>query len=377
MSNNTAPALTKEAVKSAIDAATELSKKEFELRKARVEVQHEKLNQQIKELEGFKSFQIGATKERVENLKSQNREYIDLAKKASVFLKIDDFKGLVPLFPRNLILVGAESGHGKSTLTANMAFQFLAQNKKVLIITNEEHPTDVLNRIICLIKGWAYHDHTSITPDQQVEFDRMYPILSERLEIVDDAYNGVGGLTTSLEGIKTIQQSLVGSEKKFEIIIYDYFQNTNTSNKNPSASGFEVLHEVGRSWDQFKSVYNAPIIILSQLKAVKGEDDSTPFKERIEGRKSIYNFCTCAIEVKANKENSTTEWIFKKSRFAQAMGVTVKTGFDRGRYVKYDRDFAKKAEDRKMAKVMSEIRQKDSAKINEVLGVGIKEKENA
>jgi predicted ATP-dependent serine protease len=141
-------ALTKESVKNAIEEASELSKKEFALRKARVEVQHEKLNQQIRELEGFKSFKIGVSKDRIENLKSQNREYIDLAKKASVFLKIDDFKGLVPLFPRNLILVGAESGHGKSTLTANMAFQFLAQNRKVLIITNEEHPTDVLNRMI-------------------------------------------------------------------------------------------------------------------------------------------------------------------------------------------------------------------------------------
>jgi len=359
--------LSKHIVKDAINQVSDLSKKEFELKKARIEFQHENLSKQIKELDGFKTFKIGNSPDRVEKLKSQNKEYIGLAKKGSIFLKIDDFKGLVPLFPRNLILVGAETGHGKSTLTANMSMQFLAQGKKVLVITNEEHPTDVMNRIICLIKGWPYHDHTSITEEQQKEFDRMYPVLSERLEIIDDSYNGVGGLTTTIEGIKTIQESLKENENQFDIILYDYFQNTNSSHKNPSMSGFEVLHEVGRSWDQFKNVYNAPIIILSQLKAAK-EDDTTPFKERIEGRKSIYNFCTCAIEVKANKETSTTEWIFKKSRFAKAMGVTVKTGFERGKYVKYDREFAKKAHDEKLEKEMSRIRRQDSEKINQAIG---------
>jgi replicative DNA helicase len=368
--------LTKEIVEESLKIVKDLSQKEFELKKARIEVQHEILSQKAKELEGFKSFKIGGNDERIHKLREQNKEYIELAKKGSVFLKNDEFKGLVPLFPRNMILVGAQTGDGKSTLTANMTYQFLAQGENVLVITNEEHPTDIMNRVICLTKGWSYHDHTSITPEQQAEFDRMYPILSQKLEIIDDNYNGVGGLTTTLEGIKAIQKSLLENEKKFGIIIYDYFQNTNTSNKNPSASGFEVLHEVGRSWDIFKNQYNAPIIILSQLKAAS-EEDKTPFKERIEGRKSIYNFCTCAIEVKANKETSTTEWIFKKSRFAKAMGVTVKTGFDRGRYVPYNREFAAKVERERMEKQMAEIRKKDSAKINEILGAKQMEVENA
>lgn len=367
--------LTKESIQESVKAAAELSKKEFELKKARIEVQHEKLAQQVKELEGFKKFKIGSSDERIATLKIQNREYIDMAKKATVFLNIDEFRGLVPLFPRNLILVGAQTGDGKSTLTANMAYQFLAQNKRVLIITNEEHPTDVMNRIICLTKGWTYHDHTSITPEQQDEFDKLYPILSKRLEVIDDAYNGVGGLTTTLEGMHAIQHSLLEDKSNpYEIIIIDYYQNANTSNKNPSASTYEVQHEVGRSWDIFKTKYNAPIIMLSQLKAVK-EDDTTPFKERIEGRKSIYNFCTCAIEVKANKQDSTTEWAFKKSRFARSIGVTVKTGFDRGRYVKYGREFAAKITSEKDAKAMAFIRKNDSQKINEIMG--IKEKQNA
>src|SRR5690606_30901495 len=108
-------------------------------------------------------------------------------------------------------------------------------------------------------------------------------------------------------------ESLKSSPNKFDIILVDYFQNINTSNKNPSASTFDILHWVGRSFDLFKLQYHAPILLLGQLKAIRDDEDTTPFKERIEGRKSIYNFCTCAIEARADKENSRTNWIFKKS----------------------------------------------------------------
>jgi replicative DNA helicase len=365
--------ISKDIVRDNISQVADLAKKEFELRKAKVEIQHENLNKQLKELEGFKIFKIGATDEKIESLKFQNREYIQLAKTGSVFLNINDFKGCVPMFARNLIFIGAETGHGKSTLTANIALQFLAQSKRVLIVTNEEHPTDVLNRIICLIKGWAYHDHANITKEQQQEFDKMYPTLCKRLEIIDDSYNGVGGLTTTIEGLKTIQSSLKDQKEKYDIVIHDYYQNTNASNKNPSMSVYDVQHEVGRSWDQFKNVYNAPIILLAQLKALAKDDDSTPFKERIEGRKSIFNFCTCAIEARANKQTQTTEWTFYKSRFQKSIGLTIKTGFEYGKYVKHDIEFSQKIEKQRMDKTMKEVCKKDAVLLADIL----KEIENA
>ena len=125
--------ISKETVHNNVMQAADLAKKEFELRKAKVEVQHENLNKSLKELEGFKTFKIGATAEKIETLKFQNREYIDLAKTDCTFLKIADFKGCIPMFARNLILVGAETGHGKSTLTANIAMQFIAQSKRVRV----------------------------------------------------------------------------------------------------------------------------------------------------------------------------------------------------------------------------------------------------
>ena len=366
-------ATSKDDIALAIKVANELSSKEMEIRKATVDLKYEKLTKQKQELESFKNFSIGWNDEKLKTLKAQNREYIDLAKTGCTFLNIAEFTGMVPVFPRNLVLVGAETGAGKSTLTANMTMQFLRQSKRVLTITNEEHPTDILNRVICLFKGWSYHDHASITPEQQDVFDEMYPKITERLDIVDDNYNGVGGLTTTIEGLESILTSLKANPKKYDIIIIDYFQNINSSHKNPGASGFEVLHNVGRALDLFKNVYNAPIILLSQLKAAGSEDDSKPFEERIPGRKSIMTFATCAIEAKADKENSCTEWIFRKSRFAKSMGKKIKTGFDRGLYVPHTVEFKRKMEEERVARQMQFNRNKDIEKLQKTMG--LKEKE--
>jgi len=361
MSSNT---LTKDIVDSSIRVVSDLSKKEYELKKARIEIQHENLTKQLKETEGFKNLQIGVKEDRIESLKKSNRDYIKQAKQGAVFLSINEFKGLVPLFARNLLFVGAQSGEGKSTLTANLAYEFLKQNKKVLVITNEEVPEDVLNRIICLTKGWAYHDHTAITESQQEEFDRLYPVLLQRMEVIDDNYNGVGGLTTTIEGIKAVLDSLKANEKKYDIVIVDYFQNISHSNKNPSMDSFQVLHEVGRLFDQFKNVYDAPVIMLGTLKSVK-DSESTPFKERIEGRKSIYNFSTCCMEVRADKQNSVSEWSFHKSRFTKSIGKTVKTGFDKGRYVEYNNAFAKAIEAENNRKMLANIGVQDAQALKE------------
>jgi len=359
--------LNDKIITSSISTVADLSKKEFELRKARVDIQHETLLKQKQELEGFRNFSLGIDGDKVEKLKKENNEYIGLAKNSGVFLSNSDFQGLVPLFARNLIFVGAQSGEGKSTLTANLAWQFLRQNKRVLVITNEEHPTDVLNRIVCLNKGWGYYDHTQITDEQRVEFDRLYPVLLQRLEVIDDMYNGVGGLTTTVEGIQTILESLQNSAVQYDIIIVDYFQNINSSNKNSSASTYEILHQVGRLFDQFKTHYNAPIIMLGTLKTITKDDDTTPFKERIEGRKSIYNFSTCCIEVKADKQNSRSEWIFQKSRFPRSIGVKIKTGFDKGKYVPYNAEFARSIEASNTAKLVNGVVKNDAKKLQDLM----------
>jgi predicted ATP-dependent serine protease len=329
-----------------IDKLKELGEKKHAIETAKINWQYEDLEKREREHKAFSNLRIAPlSKEGVDRLIHSNREYIELARTGSVFLGIDDFDGVVPMFARNIIFVAAKTGTGKSTTSANITLQAIRQNKRVLVITNEENPTDILNRIIFNLRGWHYSDHRKITPEQQAEMDKMYPLLNQRISIVDDGSNGVGGTTTTLEGIEAILSTLKQEEVKYDVIIIDYIQNIISSLKIPSLDQWKVIDRVGKMLDQFKSHYNAPIIVMSQLK-----EGDAPFKERIEKCKSFLNSVTCAIEIDTDFEAKTTSWTIRKARFNGTNGKVITTGFDKGRYVKYDVEFEIKAQADKLRK---------------------------
>lgn len=335
-------------VKQASDEALELREKEYELRKHRVEYQHVELQERLAQKKAFKNLPIGQNiGERAKSLIKENREYIEYAKKATVFLDLEVFKDKVALFPRNIILIGAQTGTGKSTTGANFILSHVMKKKKVLVITNEEYPTDILNRVICLIHGWAYTNHDEVTPEMQSEFDRLYPLLMQKIEIIHDMFNGVGGTTTTLEGIQSIYDTLYqqykSGEKPYDAIIIDYIQNIKSSLNYPNIPQWQVLDKFGALSDAWKGLYPAPIILLSQLKE-KSSDGDDNFKDRIEKFKAVMNHATTAIEVVADRENLRSEWIFRKSRFKDCVNSRAFTGYNKGKYVEYTSEFARKVE---------------------------------
>lgn len=340
-------------LKAAIIEGEELKNKEYELRKTKIDIQHKELKKRQEQQEAFSILPIGKNIEaRAEALSKENEEYIKLAKGSATFLSMDIFKDKVALFPRNIILIGAETGTGKSTTVANFVEAYLKQGKRVLIITNEEYPTDILNRIVFLLNDWAYTNHDEVTDEQLAECRRCYPIIMTRVEIVDDKFNGIGGTTTTLEGIKSVCQTITSQfqngEEPYNAVLIDYVQNIKMSIEVPGLAQWQVLDRLGAYLDNWKGTYPAPTLLFSQLKATNSEHDS--FKDRIEKFKAIMNHATTAIEVKADRENLRTEWIFRKNRFKGAVGVSVFTGYDKGRYIDYDQEF------------MSRIRLKNEAK---------------
>lgn len=338
--NDTTNPITK-----AYEEGTKLENKEFELRKQRVDLQYQQLMDTKEKKEAFENISIGENPiERAKSLAKENREYIALAKDSATFLGMEEFKDKVALFPRNIILLGAETGTGKSTTVANFVLSFMKQGKKCLIITNEEYTLDILNRIVFLLNGWAYTDHNSITDKQLDMCDRMYPLLLEKfVEIIDDKTNKVGGTTTSFEGIQAVCNSLenkLSQGVKYDAVLVDYVQNIKYSNEAPHLPQWQVLDRLGAFLDGWKGVYPAPIILFSQLKSVTNNAES--FKDRQEKFRAILNHCTTAIEIKVDRENLRTEWIFRKNRFKGAVGVSVFTGYDKGRYVEYTNEFKNK-----------------------------------
>ena len=151
-----------------------VQKKKTILDNKRTDAQMQRLEQNEKDLEIAKITNFGGMDdEQRKAVKLANSSYINAARTSMSFIN-NTFKGVIPFFQKNLILIGGKTGEGKSTTVANIAFATMRQvnpatgkTRRVLVISNEEKTEDVFNRITCLIKGWAYTNHDKFT-DQQI-----------------------------------------------------------------------------------------------------------------------------------------------------------------------------------------------------------------
>jgi hypothetical protein len=210
------------------------------------------------------------------------------------------------------------------------------QGQKVLVISNEEIDTDVYNRVTCLCKGWAYTNHKDFSDEQISTFNEFIDVLDHKLTVVDDTYSGGMGQTTTIEGIEALFNSIIEKKTEFDLIIIDYYQNVGRSTKAPHLNAYQVQEMFCKLLDQFKNVSKCPIVVLAQRKSSHAD---LSFKDSIEGRKVIYNVATCAIGMKAERDQLRTAFEFEKSRWAEAVGTTVHVGYHRGLYVDYTQEF--------------------------------------
>jgi archaellum biogenesis ATPase FlaH len=329
------------ALEQALIQSNELDVKTNKIKEVRTNSQFNKIveNEAKKQaMDGLSLFSKPA--EYYEKLNQENVEYLENAAASPEFLT-DDFSDIVPFFEKNLIIIGAKSGEGKSTISANIALGTIQQNKHCLMITNEEVDTDVFNRVTCLLKGWPYNNHKSFTKEQVKTFGDNYVLLGKRLSVINDMSNGTGGTTTTIQGLKGILDKVIASEIKPGCIIIDYFQNINEDIDAIGEGEYFVLKKVASLLDKYRKYVGCPIVVMVQMKAES--DESSDFKFRIEHCKEIYTKSTCALEVKADRENRRTVFSVRKARFTDSLGKDVHVGFDRGRYVKYDHAFRTKA----------------------------------
>jgi predicted ATP-dependent serine protease len=325
---------------------SELKKKEFALKESRIHSDYENAVKKKEEVERFNSFTLDNldTVAYSNKLKNRTEDYMEAAASRMVFvLNNKNFNTIVPFFRKNLILVGAESGTGKSTCTANIAVQLAMHGQSAVIITNEEMADDVYNRMTSVAKGIPYDNHATLSKEQKQVFKDTIDIWVNRgIHVIDNDHMDTGDLTSSLEGLDMILRKLMSSTKKYDAVIIDYFQQFNESkNAGKEDASWAILEKVAKKLDTFKNSYPAPIVLFAQIKPNE-KDAQTPFKLRIEGSRKIFNYCTCALEIRANKAERLTEWILHKNRFNSSDVRSFKTGWDKGKYVEYTEEFKQK-----------------------------------
>lgn len=358
---------------------------------ARTKAELEQYEIANKDLELLKNADFGtSTKSEISDIQKENSEYMEYAKHRFSFILSDEkskmgFDKIVPFFRKNIILIGALTGSGKSTAVSNIIFHLMKQKNRVtgkspriLLMTNEERKEDVYNRITCLINGWHYVNHDQFTKEQVEIFNKFIPNLATRLKVIDNIYQGAHGATTTLEGFKNIMDNLIKNKEYYDVVIIDYYQNYISSIANPTMGINEVQATIARLLDNYKNVYPAPFVVMSQLNPETKENGGY-FPNRIQGRKLLPNMSTLVMEMIVDKDNRLTKWKVHKSRFSEAEHMELITGYDKGRFVHYTEEFRNKVQemrDRYLQKTIeNKLNDEDSQKFKEIQGEVKKENE--
>jgi replicative DNA helicase len=335
----------------------EIKKKELEIKKYNTDARYQEILETQEQLRAMSELDIiNFDPSYIQKLEKKSSEYHKGSKIRSEFiLGIPEFNSFVPFFPKNLIVIGAVTGEGKSTACANVAYSLLMQGKKPLIITNEESAEDVYNRVAALFMGIRYGNHDKLSEDKVQKMHELMPKLYTRMRVIDDAFGQMSGknlpsTTTSIEGLELIMSKLLEAQSSgvvYDCIIIDYFQNFSESKKAPSLDIVKVLTKVSTKLDQFKNAYNAPIVVFAQLKP-NPKDSEVSAKERMEWCKGLINKATCFLEMRAVKKDSATAWIIHKSRWNDYPEHAYVTGWLEGKYVLYSEEFKRKIAEKKL-----------------------------
>ena len=359
-----------EALNAQIEMERELQRRKKELEEKNLYVKEYKIGNEFEtivrnrdEIERAPTVRFGSlSDEALAQMIKENEDYIAAARNPLPFIN-EDFKGIVPFFRNNLILIGSKTGGGKSTVVSNVIYKLLRTRNKatgkghrVLLLSNEEKNADTYNRVACLLRGWSYTNHSDFTDDQVKEFKDFMAAIgrSGKFTVIEDTYEGISGWTTTPEGIELIFDNLIKNEEWYDAVIIDYYQNISSSKTDPSMVPWQVQEKFNNMIDKMKLKYPAPILLLAQMDALKDEDDTTPYKLRINGRKSVADKSTFIGELEPQPKTLRSKWMVWKSRWTTAVGKDFYSGYDRGMLVPYSMEFPKN-----VAKLVAQNIEKD------------------
>lgn len=320
------------AIASELESETSVSQmksimdKEFTTEKFKTFVQNKR------EIEKSKGIQLETTPpDYYFDMDKQQIEMLSSMKQTRPFIT-DELTKFVPFYYPNLILIGAKTGYGKTTATSNISYQLFKNKRKTLIITNEELNINVFNRIACIDIGISPSSIDRLNAHELQELSNKRKEIGEFVRVVDIAYDQNPTLTSSVEGIEAILESVYLNGNSFDCIIIDYYQNISFSKKNPFKKKHEVLSDLKSLLDKYYKLIKAPIVVFAQLHPESSERSS--FEDRIKEGKSIVMASTFVVELDVIREENATEWTCHKDRNGTgSINKTVKTKYQYGKYL--------------------------------------------
>lgn len=251
----------------------------------------------------------------------------------------------IPFTRENLYTICAYTGSGKSTIAANISYALWQEQKKVLIISNEESKADVLFRIGCLYYGYNFNDYKKdMMPDALItQVKALFPDIAKYVKIIDVNYKDA--FTQKLEAVISALES-VKKDGGFSCALIDYYQLISKSIKDPSRKKYDVLDELRQYLGQYIKSSDIPIVLFAQLHSF-GKRSNPDLDSRIKDCPGIVEPSTVIIEAIPDFENNVTDFRIAKDRFG-LQGHRIPCGFDKGRFVPCDEKWEQKQQDKKL-----------------------------
>lgn len=256
----------------------------------------------------------------------------------------------IPFTRENLYLMCGYSGNGKSTIAANISYALYKEQKKTLVVSNEEPKQDIIYRIACLELGYNFNDYKKglMPKSQQIECMKLYPEICKYVKVIDVNYNN--GVTFTVEGIKNILTAVKSAD--YSAVMIDYFQQIKKSVMNPSRKGLDVLTDLRMWLGQYIRESNIPVVLFAQLHSL-GKRNNVELDSRIKDCPSVYETSTVCVEIVPDFESKTTKFLIKKDRFGY-QGMKIECAFDKGRYVEITAEHMAKIQQQKINSLLAD-----------------------
>jgi replicative DNA helicase len=342
-----------------------LSQKKSELEKLKIDRQYDQYKKNQVDLERLSKVDVTSVNQDFIDKMDREHDLMRQSLKNRMVFVNRELSDLVPFSYPNLLLVGAMSGHGKSTFLANIAYPLIIDKKRVFVISNEEMSVNVYNRVACLHRGYNINRFQSFTDEMHEDIKAVRTKLYQgnRLKVVDSDFPDMKDATTTLEGLKFILDKLLEEQEKnngkatYDVVMIDYLQKIDSSKENPRTEGWAVMKKVSDMLDIFYKKYHAPVVVFTQLKPEDSEDQNIEY--RIKGGKSIYVSSTYCLELRPIKEQRKTEFIVHKHRFNDKVNSVLEQAHENGKYSTYTAEFKLKVHqenaDREHAQMLSKV----------------------
>jgi len=331
-----------------IEEYSSISIKKTEIDQFQTDAKYKRMKRSKDRLEAFNNFSLSQafnSEAHLEKMKQGQKQRAVSFKNRLPFIH-DQLTQMITLAAQEFIFIGGKTGRGKSTTIANVIIPFIKIKKKVLVISNEEMAVSILNRAICITRGWNINEFKSFTQEQLDYLDKARAVLNKFVHVVDAEFILLPGATRSKEGLKAILEQ--ATKEKYGLILIDYFQKFSESEEESQATKVQNLTDIVEYLDAYVKRTEAPVVLMGQLKT-EGKD-RPEFEDRVKECKAVVQNCTQAYEIITDKELLKTTFISRKDRWNESDNRAVEMGFSKGRYVPYTDEFKAEVAHSKMRK---------------------------